>query len=61
MRNKQSHSNEQPIIETVSATEMHQRRGEIIRLCVSEGVHFVVVKDGIPVVAIIPLRDYRDL
>lgn len=43
---------------TISATEMHQRRGELLRRCVKDGEHIIVEKDGIPVVVLIPFHDY---
>jgi antitoxin (DNA-binding transcriptional repressor) of toxin-antitoxin stability system len=46
---------------TITATEMHKRRGEIIRRCFRDGEHFIVERDGLPLVAIIPIGDYRRL
>jgi len=43
-------------VTTVTATQMHKRRGEIIRRCSRNGEIFVVEKDGIPVVAIVPFN-----
>jgi antitoxin (DNA-binding transcriptional repressor) of toxin-antitoxin stability system len=45
--------------ETITATEMHKRRGAILRRCSRDGEHFIVEKDGIPLVAIVPIADYR--
>lgn len=43
----------------ITATDMHRRRGELLRRCATDGEHFVILKDGIPIVALIPLRDYN--
>ena len=43
---------------TITATEMHKRRGAILRRCSRDGEHFIVEKDGIPLVVILPLADY---
>ena len=43
----------------ITATEMQKKSGEIIRRAHKEGEHFIVERDGYPVVAIIPIDDYR--
>ena len=45
--------------ETITATAMHKRRGAILRRCSRDGQHFIVEKDGIPLVALVPIADYR--
>ena len=45
--------------EPITAPEMHKRRGAILRRCSRDGEHFIVEKDGIPLVAIVPIADYR--
>ncbi len=44
---------------TITATEMHQRRGEIIKRCFRDKKHFIVEKDGLPLVAIVPIDEYQ--
>jgi antitoxin (DNA-binding transcriptional repressor) of toxin-antitoxin stability system len=46
-------------VKTITATELHKRRGEIILRCFRNGEHFIVERDGIPMVAIIPIGEYR--
>ena len=43
----------------ITATDMHKRRGAIIRQCFRNGEHFIVERDGIPLVAIIPISEYQ--
>lgn len=43
----------------ISATEMHKKRGEIIKRSYRNGEHFIVEKDGIPLVAIVPIQTYK--
>lgn len=45
---------------TITATQMHQQRGAIIRRCFRDKEHFIVEKDGMPLVALIPIDLYRD-
>jgi hypothetical protein len=44
---------------TITATEMHRRRGEIIRRCFRDKEHFIVEKDGMPVIVIVPYDQYQ--
>jgi hypothetical protein len=45
---------------TITATQMHKQRGEIIRRCLRDKEHFIVERDGLPMVAIIPIDEYRE-
>ena len=49
---------QKPKTTTITATEMHKQRGEIIRRCFVDKEHFIVEKDGMPLVVIIPIDDY---
>lgn len=46
-------------VTTISATQMHRERGAIIKRCFRDKEHFIVERDGMPLVAIIPIDDYR--
>lgn len=46
-------------VTTISATQMHQKRGEMIKRCVRDKEHFIIERDGIPLVALIPIEEYR--
>jgi prevent-host-death family protein len=50
-----------PNVRTVSATEAKNKFGEIIKRAYAADEHLIVEKSGIPVVAIIPTADYRQL
>ena len=50
-----------PNVRTVSATEAKNKFGEIIKRAYAGDEHLIVEKSGIPVVAIIPMADYRRL
>ncbi|MCI0475607.1 MAG: type II toxin-antitoxin system prevent-host-death family antitoxin, partial [Anaerolineales bacterium] len=50
-----------PTVRVVSATEAKNKFGEIIRHAYAADEHLIVEKSGIPVVAIIPMADYRQL
>ena len=50
-----------PNVRTVSATEAKNKFGEIIKRAYAADEHLIVEKSGIPVVAIIPMADYRQL
>jgi prevent-host-death family protein len=50
-----------PNVRTVSATEAKNKFGEIIKRAYAGDEHLIVEKSGIPVVAIIPMADYRQL
>jgi prevent-host-death family protein len=50
-----------PTVRVVSATEAKNRFGEIIKHAYAADEHLIVEKSGIPVVAIIPMADYRQL
>jgi len=49
----------QPKVRIVSATEAKNKFGEMIKHAYASDVHLIVEKSGIPVVAIIPMADYR--
>lgn len=44
---------------TITATQMHLERGKIIKRCFKKKEHFIVEKDGVPLVVIIPIDEYR--
>lgn len=44
---------------TITATEMQKKSGEIIRRAHKDGEHFIVERDGYPVVAIVPVGEYQ--
>jgi prevent-host-death family protein len=46
----------QPV--TIPATVAHRKFGELVRRAFS-GEHFIVEKDGLPVVAIISMTEYK--
>jgi prevent-host-death family protein len=48
----------QPV--TIPATVAHRKFGELVRRAFS-GEHFIVEKDGLPVVAIISMTEYKQL
>ena len=48
-----------PDVHTITATQMHRKRGSILRRCSRNREHFIVEKDGIPIVAIIPIGEYE--
>jgi prevent-host-death family protein len=50
-----------PTVRVVSATEAKNKFGEIIKHAYAADEHLIVEKSGIPVVAIIPMADYRQL
>jgi hypothetical protein len=39
-----------------TATEMQQKTGQIIRRCFRDKENFVIERDGLPVIAIIPIE-----
>jgi prevent-host-death family protein len=43
----------------ITATEMQKKSGEIIRRAHKGGEHFIVERDGYPVVAIVRVDEYR--
>ena len=43
---------------SVTATEAQTHFGAIVRRVYKDGEHLIVERDGLPVVVIIPLRDY---
>lgn len=45
-----------PIV--ISATEAKNRFGEVIRRVYRDGETFIVERDGLPVVMIVPVREY---
>lgn len=48
-----------PAIRVVSATEAKNRFGEMIRHAYQDAAHLIIQRDGIPVVAILPMADYE--
>jgi hypothetical protein len=48
-----------PQIVILTATQMQQQSGQILKRAYKEKVHFVVERDGYPVVAIIPIDEYQ--
>ena len=46
-------------VTTVTATQMHKMRGEIIKRCFRDKEHFIIEKDGLPLVVIIPFDQYQ--
>jgi len=52
---------EKPTVTLVDATEAKNRFGAIIRRAYLQEEHLIVRRDGIPVVAIIPVQDYERL
>jgi len=50
-----------PVVTVVNATEAKNRFGEIIKRAYMDEEHLIVRRDGIPVVAIVPMADYERL
>lgn len=46
---------------TIPATIAHRKFGELVKRAFSGKEHFIVEKEGLPVVAIISMREYEDL
>lgn len=46
---------------TVPATDVHRNFAELIRRAFAGGEHFIVEKDGLPVVAILSITEYQAL
>jgi prevent-host-death family protein len=46
---------------TVPATVAHRQFGDLVRRAFSGKEHFIVEKDGLPVVAILSMAEYEDL
>lgn len=46
---------------TITATTAHRQFGELVRRAFSGKEHFIVEKDGLPVVAIISMAEYEEL
>ena len=46
---------------TIPATKAHRKFGDLIRRAFSGQEHFIVEKDGLPVVAIISMAEYEEL
>lgn len=49
------------IVRMVSATDAKNRFGAIIKQAYANDEHLIVERDGIPVVAIVPIQDYARL
>ena len=50
-----------PRVRVVTATEAKNRFGELIKAAYLREEHLIVKRDGIPVVAIVPIADYERL
>lgn len=50
-----------PIVRVVTATEAKNRFGDLIKGAYLREEHLIVKRDGIPVVAIVPMTDYEQL
>ena len=48
-----------PMVNLVNATEAKNRFGEMIKRAYLQEEHLIVKRDGIPVVAIVPMQDYE--
>lgn len=48
-----------PKVTTINATEMHNRRGALLKRCARNGEQFIIEKNGILVAALIPIETYR--
>jgi prevent-host-death family protein len=46
---------------TIPATKAHRNFGELVRRAYSGKEHFIVEKDGLPVVAVISIAEYQEL
>lgn len=44
---------------TISATELNRRSGEMLKKIAIEGQHILIERDGFPLAVIIPLGDYK--
>jgi prevent-host-death family protein len=54
-----SSQNSTPV--TIPATQAHRQFGDLVRRAFSGKEHFIVEKDGLPVVAILSMAEYEDL
>lgn len=52
---------EKTVVTFVNATEAKNRFGDMIRRTYLNAEHLIVKRDGIPVVAIVPIADYERL
>lgn len=46
---------------TIPATQAHRQFGDLVRRAFSGKEHFIVEKDGLPVVAIVSMVEYEEL
>lgn len=46
---------------TIPATDVHRKFSELIRRAFSGGEHFIVEKEGLPVVVIMSMVEYQEL
>lgn len=46
---------------TIPATQAHRQFGDLVRRAFFGKEHFIVEKDGLPVVAILPMSEYEEL
>lgn len=49
------------ISQTISATELNRRSGEILKKVAIDGQHVLIERDGYPLAILLPIRDYRKL
>lgn len=45
----------------LTATELQQKSGQIIKRCYVGREHFIITRDGFPMIAIIPIDEYHQL
>ena len=50
---------DKPQITTITSTDLQRKIGEVTRQAAQDGVHFIVERDGFPVLAVISATEYR--
>lgn len=48
-----------PQTTTITASDLQQKRGDILKRCYKGKEHFIVEKQEMPIVAIIPIEEYH--
>ncbi len=48
------------MVKTISATYLQRQIGSVIRRVYTDKEHIIVERDGLPVMAIVSIRDYED-
>lgn len=48
-----------PQTTTITASDLQQKRGDILKRCYKGKEHFIVEKQEMPIVAIIPIEEYQ--